>query len=88
MGYDGVVDPYPYLVAWRRLVDLAFDVSGWTPPAGKAPPAAAVLLQADDISTLSGLDPGAFTSLLDVGPLFGEGPPPPKIVEAKPAFGD
>jgi Peptidase family M23 len=87
MGYDGVVDPYPYLVAWRRLVDLAFDISGWTPPAGEAPPPAAVLLQADDISTLSRLEPESFTSVLDVGPLFGEGPPPPKIVEAKPAFG-
>jgi murein DD-endopeptidase MepM/ murein hydrolase activator NlpD len=87
MGYDGVVDPYPYLVAWRRLLDLAFDISGWTPPAGQAPPPAAVLLQADDISTLSGLDPGALTSLLDVGPLFGEGPAGPKIVQAKPGFG-
>ena len=87
MGYDGVIDPYPYLLAWRRLLDLTFDVSGWTPPGGKAPAPAAVLLQADDISTLSGLDPGAFTGFLDVGQLFGEGPAGPKIVEAKPGFG-
>jgi murein DD-endopeptidase MepM/ murein hydrolase activator NlpD len=86
MGYDGVVNPYPYLLAWRRLVDLAFDVSGWAPPGGKAPAPAAVLLQADDISTLSGLDPDALSTLLDVGPLFGEGPPGPEIVEAKPGF--
>jgi len=83
-GYDGVMDPYPYLLAWKRLTDLSFDISGWSPPGGKAPPPAAVLLEADDISTMSGLDPGAFSTLLDEGPLFGEGPPGPTIVEAKP----
>jgi murein DD-endopeptidase MepM/ murein hydrolase activator NlpD len=87
MGYDGVVNPYPYLLAWRKLLDLDFGASGWTPPTGKAPPPAAVLLQADDISTMSGLDPEAFTTLLDVGPLFGEGPPGPRIVRAKLGFG-
>jgi hypothetical protein len=46
-----------------------------------------VLLQADDISTMSGLDPSEFSSLLDLGPLFGEGPPGPKIVDAQPGFG-
>jgi hypothetical protein len=86
-GYDGVMDPYPYLLAWRRQTDLSFDISGWSPPGGKAPAPAAVLLEADDISTMSGLDPGAFSTLLDVGPLFGEGPPGPTIVEAKPGFG-
>jgi hypothetical protein len=45
-----------------------------------------VLLQADDISTLSGLDTAAFGALLAAGPLFGEGPPGPKIVEAQPGF--
>jgi murein DD-endopeptidase MepM/ murein hydrolase activator NlpD len=86
MGYDGVVNPYPYLLAWRRQADVSFDVSGWTPPAGEAPPPSVVLLQADDISGVSGLDPSAFSSVLDVGPLFGEGPPGPKIVEAQPGF--
>jgi murein DD-endopeptidase MepM/ murein hydrolase activator NlpD len=85
-GYDGVIDPYPYLVAWRREADLAISVSGWTPPSGKAPPPASVLLQADDISAMSGLDPSQFSTLLDTGPLFGEGPPGPKIVEAQPGF--
>jgi hypothetical protein len=83
-GYDGVVDPYPYLLAWKRQADISFDVSGWTSPGGQAPAPAAVLLEADDISTMSGLDPGAFSTLLDMGPLFGEGPPGPTIVEAKP----
>jgi peptidase M23-like protein len=87
-GYDGVVNPYPFLLAWRRQADLSLDVAGWTPPGGKAPPPATVLLQADDISTLTGLDPGAFTTLLDVEPLFAEGPPGPKILQAKPGFSD
>jgi murein DD-endopeptidase MepM/ murein hydrolase activator NlpD len=87
MGYDGVVNPYPYLLAWRRQADISFDVSGWTPPAGQARPPAVVLLQADDISGVSGLDPAAFSEVLEVGPLFAEGPPGPKIIEAEAAFG-
>jgi murein DD-endopeptidase MepM/ murein hydrolase activator NlpD len=86
-GYDGVVDPYPYLLAWRKQTDLQIGVSGWTPPGGTAPPPASVLLEADDISTMSGLDPGAYSTLLDMGPLFGEGPPGPTVVQAEPAFG-
>jgi murein DD-endopeptidase MepM/ murein hydrolase activator NlpD len=88
MGYDGVINPYSYLLAWRRQADISFDVSGWKPPAGEAPPPAAVLLQADDISGVSGLDPDAFTTMLDIGPLFGEGPPGPIIVQASTGSGD
>lgn len=87
MGYDGVIDPYPYLLAWRRLDDANFDVSEWTPPQGKAPPPPAVLLQADDISISSGLDPTGLEGALAGEPLFGEGPPGPTIVYAAPAFG-
>jgi murein DD-endopeptidase MepM/ murein hydrolase activator NlpD len=86
-GYDGCVDPYPYLLAWWKQTDLHIGVSGWTPPGGTAPPPASVLLEADDISTMSGLDPGAYSTLLDMGPLFGEGPPAPTVVQAEPAFG-
>jgi murein DD-endopeptidase MepM/ murein hydrolase activator NlpD len=87
-GYDGVVDPYPYLLAWRKQTDLAISVSGWKPPNGRAKAPPAVLLEAEDISTMSGLDPGEFSTLLEFGPLFGEGPPGPEIVEAKPGFSD
>jgi murein DD-endopeptidase MepM/ murein hydrolase activator NlpD len=87
MGYDGVIDPYPYLLAWQRLDDTSFDTTGWIPPGNKAPPPAAVLLQADDISSYSGLDPTGIESMLGGGPpLFGEGPPGPKIVYSKPGF--
>ena len=63
LGYDGVVDPYPYLLAWRRLEDVSLTVgTGWAPPVAptaKAPRPAAILLQSSDISTVSGLEPGA-----------------------------
>jgi hypothetical protein len=86
MGYDGVIDPYPYLLAWQRLDDVSFDSTGWTPPGQKAPPPAAVLLQTEDISSYSGLDPAGIESMLKGEPLFGEAPPGPKIVYAKPGF--
>lgn len=69
-GYDGVVAPYPFLVAWRRAEDVSFSAGrtyrlgddGLAGPAG-APVASvragAVLLDADDISSASGLVPGA-----------------------------
>jgi len=86
MGYDGVIDPYAYLLAWQRLDDATFDASVWTPTGAKARPPAAVLLQADDISAFSGLDPAGFEGVLTSEPLFGEGPPGPKIVYAGPGF--
>jgi hypothetical protein len=61
MGYDGAVDPTPYLDAWKRLQDVRFqNVAGWVPLAGVSDPApkpAAILLQVSDISEASGLDP-------------------------------
>jgi murein DD-endopeptidase MepM/ murein hydrolase activator NlpD len=69
MGYDGAVAPYPFLVAWRRADDVSF-ASGrrYVPSAGGEPVAlaraGAVLLQASDISTRSGLVPGALKRAL------------------------
>jgi Peptidase family M23 len=86
MGYDGVVNPYPYLSAWLRLDDLAFG--SWDPGPGPAPKVGAVLLQADDISSLSGLGDGSLSSYLIVPNLFGEAEPGPVIVNAaEPGFG-
>jgi murein DD-endopeptidase MepM/ murein hydrolase activator NlpD len=85
MGYDGVVDPYPYLTAWRRLEDIGFGA--WAPPEGAAPPPGAVLLQAEDISTASALGEESITDLLAPQELFGEAPPGPAIVGAEPGFG-
>jgi murein DD-endopeptidase MepM/ murein hydrolase activator NlpD len=62
-GYDGVVPPYRYLVAWQRLSDVAITgVAGWAAPIARgasAPRPGAILLQVSDISSASGLEPGS-----------------------------
>jgi murein DD-endopeptidase MepM/ murein hydrolase activator NlpD len=60
LGYDGAVDPTPYLDAWRHLRDVHFPTGvAWAPQPlhSLLPPAGAILLQSIDISTGSGLDP-------------------------------
>ena len=61
MGYDGAVNPYPYLMAWKRLEDVEFaQVAGWAPPVSptsSTPKPGAILLSSSDISTADGLDP-------------------------------
>ena len=65
LGYDGAVNPTPYLDAWQRLQDIRFSASGaWLPglvrlTASRAPEPGAILLQISDISSASGLDPGS-----------------------------
>jgi murein DD-endopeptidase MepM/ murein hydrolase activator NlpD len=63
MGYDGAVNPTPYLDAWKHLQDVRFsNVAGWLARTGISDPApkpAAILLQVSDISEASGLDPGS-----------------------------
>jgi murein DD-endopeptidase MepM/ murein hydrolase activator NlpD len=72
LGYDGVVNPYPYLLAWRRVADATFD---WGDPApGKAPPPGLVLLEARDISSASGLDAEALAQVMEVPALVGAEP--------------
>jgi murein DD-endopeptidase MepM/ murein hydrolase activator NlpD len=75
-GYDGVVSPYPYLVAWHRLSDIVFpDGSGWAPlPTAEAtaPKPGAIVLQVSDISTASGLRPGSIARAF-VAPVAAEG---------------
>jgi murein DD-endopeptidase MepM/ murein hydrolase activator NlpD len=71
LGYDGVVAPYPILTAWRRAEDISFSAGRIfvpTGPGGNAlPPPGAVLLQADDISSTSGLVPRALERALPQG---------------------
>ncbi|MCC6223337.1 MAG: peptidoglycan DD-metalloendopeptidase family protein [Thermoleophilia bacterium] len=62
LGYDGVVNPYPYLTAWQRDLDASFRL--------EAPAPAAVLLEAKDISTSSGLAPRLLERALGV---YGDG---------------
>ena len=69
LGYDGAVDPTPYLDGWKRLQDVQFDtLPGWVPrTSANAPKAGAILLQSSDISSASGLDPGALERVLTGG---------------------
>jgi murein DD-endopeptidase MepM/ murein hydrolase activator NlpD len=70
LGYDGVVDPYTYLLAWRRVADASYD---WgTPQAGEAPPPSVVPLESVDIASASGLDPAELARRLELPALLGE----------------
>jgi murein DD-endopeptidase MepM/ murein hydrolase activator NlpD len=69
LGYDGAVAPYPFLVAWRRADDVSFASGRRFVPSANGTPVAlaragAVLLRASDISTSSGLVPGALKRAL------------------------
>jgi murein DD-endopeptidase MepM/ murein hydrolase activator NlpD len=76
LGYDGVVNAFPYLSAWRRLQDISFAAGrGWAPPvpaSAKAPWPAAMLLGSTDISSASGLEPGSLERAL-IAPVSAEG---------------
>jgi murein DD-endopeptidase MepM/ murein hydrolase activator NlpD len=69
LGYDGAVNPTRYLQAWETLEDVPITgVVGWAPPLGGAvPKAGAILLQASDISTASGLDPASLRRAFRAG---------------------
>ena len=68
LGYDGVVAPYSILLAWRRAADISFSAGRVYQPTGPGgavlPPPGAVLLEADDIASTSGLVPGALEKAL------------------------
>src|SRR6266513_1388167 len=70
LGYDGAVDPTPYLDAWQQQKDLyAAQVAGYLAGvAAAAPKPGAILLQATDISQANGLDPDSLRRAL-FGPL-------------------
>jgi len=86
LGYDGVVNPYEYLLAWQRVADATFDWGVAQP--GEAPAPGLVLLQAEDISAASGLDPEALTRFLELPAFFGEpvARVEPTVVGADPGF--
>jgi murein DD-endopeptidase MepM/ murein hydrolase activator NlpD len=68
LGYDGVVAPYSILLAWRRADDISFSAGRIYVPSGPGaaslPQPGAVLLEADDIASTSGLVPGALEKAL------------------------
>src|SRR5919202_7121353 len=66
LGYDGAVDPTPYLQAWQRQKDLYLaQVAGYLPGvSGTAPKPGAILLQVSDISEANGLDVASLRRVL------------------------
>jgi len=68
LGYDGAVDPTPYLDAWRHQQDLPFPVAAsWLaaiPGGGRVPEPGALLLGMNDISSANGLDPASLREAL------------------------
>ena len=74
-GYDGVIDPTAYLLAWQRLRNLSF-AAGLGEQAKKrigaaaaatAPQPGAILLQVADISSATALDRQAIRAALAAG---------------------
>ena len=76
LGYDGAVNPYRYLIAWKHVQDLRFSgAAGWAPPvaiSANAPKPGAIVLQVADISTANGLRPGSLARAF-VAPVSAEG---------------
>jgi hypothetical protein len=68
LGYDGAVDPTSYLTAWEHLKDLPITDAGAfvvaPAPGAQAPKPGAILLQVNDISNASGLNPASLQRAL------------------------
>jgi murein DD-endopeptidase MepM/ murein hydrolase activator NlpD len=74
LGYDGAVDPTPYLDRWRHVQDVSFaGGTAWVPAAAsaRAPKPGAILISSTDISSANGLEPGSLQRVL--APPKGEG---------------
>jgi murein DD-endopeptidase MepM/ murein hydrolase activator NlpD len=66
-GYDGVVNPTSYLLAWKHLQDVSFEGGdAWAPmhSLANAPKPGAILVAATDISSADGLDAGSLNRML------------------------
>jgi hypothetical protein len=72
LGYDGVVNPYRYLLAWKRLEDVRFVAGAtWTPSlaqASDAPTPGAYLMSASDIASARGLSRRELAQVLETQP--------------------
>jgi hypothetical protein len=94
LGYDGVVNPTPYLDAWLRLQDIRFSSAGaWLPglvrlTSARAPEPGAILLQISDISSASGLDPGSLRRALAPAPTRAGAPADGLSLSASATSGD
>lgn len=68
LGYNGAVDPTPYLDAWQHQQDLPFPIAAsWLaaiPGGDSGPEPGAILLGMNDISSADGLDPSTLRRAL------------------------
>jgi hypothetical protein len=69
LGYDGVINAYPYLNAWQRVLDLRFPAfatgfASSVSAAANVPAPGAILLSVTDISRADGLEPGALEAAI------------------------
>ena len=90
LGYDGVVDPYRYLLAWYGRQDLG-GVQGVAAPPPPVLQPSSVLVQAEDISGVSGLEPDGLLRAYELPLLVGSGatlvpPERPALVGSQPGF--
>ncbi len=85
LGYDGVINPYPYLSAWHARLDENFQVT-LPAQAAEALEPGAILLESNDISTASGLDQDALERALEL-PAVLEGLAAARPVLAPPIVG-
>jgi hypothetical protein len=92
VGYDGAVNPTPYLDAWRRLTDLPFPIAAaWVSGVTggiPAPRPGAVLLAMSDISSAEGLDPASLRRALAPPKTTPNGMPPSGVPTTVPPDGD
>jgi hypothetical protein len=69
LGYDGAMDPTPFLDDARRLQRLPFPAPpGWAPSqtgGNAAPQPGAILLSVADISSADGLDPDSLRRAIE-----------------------
>jgi len=69
LGYDGAMDPTPFLDSARRLQRLPFPMPpGWAPGqtgSNAAPEPGAILLSVSDISTADGADAQSLRAAMD-----------------------
>jgi murein DD-endopeptidase MepM/ murein hydrolase activator NlpD len=87
LGYDGAINPYPYLLAWEASREASFDTGAFA--SGPAPAPGAVLLEVHDISTVSGLERGGLErmlGLIEQGGFFGSSSVQPSLVGAPAGF--
>jgi len=91
LGYDGVINPFPYLTAWYANRDESFPATVAAQVGQAAAEPGAVVLEENDISTVSGLDQEALERALELpavieGIAVAQPAANPALVGSRPGF--